>query len=51
MQLLDLESSTHGLKRRRGLSTKIEALLSQEWRSIDVVVAEREDRLAGGEEN
>lgn len=44
IRLLDVERAAHGLKRRHAVHTKIEDLFRQEWRALDVVVAER---LAG----
>jgi DNA sulfur modification protein DndC len=39
--LLDIERSAHGLKRRHAVHTRIEDLFRQEWRDVDVLVAER----------
>lgn len=41
IKLLDVERAAHGLKRRHAVHTKIEDLFRQEWRGLDVVLAER----------
>jgi DNA sulfur modification protein DndC len=41
VKLLDIERAAHGLKRRHAVHSKIEALYRQEWRELDVVLAER----------
>lgn len=45
VQLLDIERSAHGLKRRHAVHTRIEEALAQEWRAIEAVVAERRERM------
>ncbi|MGK7863058.1 DNA phosphorothioation system sulfurtransferase DndC [Falsiroseomonas sp. E2-1-a4] len=44
IKLLDVERAAHGLKRRHAVHTKIEDLFRQEWRGLNMVLAER---LAG----
>jgi len=44
-QLIDVERSVHGFKRRYQVHRRLEAVLSQEWRSEADVVAEREELL------
>jgi DNA sulfur modification protein DndC len=51
VRLLDVERAAHGLKRRHAVHTKIEDLFRQEWRGIDVVVAERRGGPRGQVEN
>jgi DNA sulfur modification protein DndC len=41
VRLIDVERSAHGLKRRHAVHTRIEEVLRQEWRDLDVIVAER----------
>jgi DNA sulfur modification protein DndC len=41
VRLIDVERDAHGLKRRHGVHTRIEELFRQEWRDLDVLVAER----------
>lgn len=42
IRLLDVERAAHGLKRRHAVHTRIEDLFRQEWRDLDVVLAERQ---------
>jgi DNA sulfur modification protein DndC len=44
--LLDIERSSHGLKRRHAVHTRIEELFRQEWRDLDTLVALRRSELA-----
>lgn len=46
VRLLDVERDAHGLKRRHAVHTRIEDLFRREWRSMDLLVAERRSRLA-----
>lgn len=46
VRLLEVERSTHGLKRRRHVHTRIEEVLGREWREVEQVRAER--RIALG---
>lgn len=46
VQLLDVERSAHGLKRRHAVHTRIEELFRQEWRDLDTLIAERRTRRA-----
>ena len=41
IKLLDVERAAHGLKRRHAVHTRIEDLFRQEWRGLDIVLAER----------
>lgn len=41
VQLLDVERSAHGLKRRHAVHTRIEDVFRQEWRDMDTLIAER----------
>ncbi|RJG46196.1 DNA phosphorothioation system sulfurtransferase DndC [Mesorhizobium sp. DCY119] len=41
IKLLDVERAAHGLKRRHAVHTRIEDLFQQEWRGLDIVLAER----------
>lgn len=41
VQLLDIERSSHGLKRRHAVHTRIEDAFRQEWRELDAIIAER----------
>lgn len=45
-QLLEAERSVRGLKRRTLIHRQIAAILEQEWRDEDSVLAERKERLA-----
>jgi DNA sulfur modification protein DndC len=45
MRLLDVERASHGLKRRHAVHTRIEEAFKLEWRDLDVVVAERREKL------
>jgi DNA sulfur modification protein DndC len=45
-RLLDIERSTHGMKRRHAVHSRIEDVLSEDWRSLDEVVAERREILS-----
>lgn len=44
-QLIDVERSVHGFKRRYQVHRRLEAVLGQEWRSEEEVVAERQEVL------
>ncbi|GAA0580561.1 DNA phosphorothioation system sulfurtransferase DndC [Rhizomicrobium electricum] len=46
VQLLDVERSAHGLKRRHAVHTRIEEILRQEWRDLDTLIAERRTQKA-----
>lgn len=46
VRLLDVERSTQGLKRRNAIHTRIEDVMSEDWRSRDEVVADRRAVLA-----
>jgi DNA sulfur modification protein DndC len=41
VKLLDVERAAHGLKRRHAVHTRIEDIFRQEWRGLDIVLAER----------
>lgn len=41
VNLLEIERSAHGLKRRHAVHTRIEELFEQEWRNLDALVAAR----------
>ncbi|RWQ46781.1 DNA phosphorothioation system sulfurtransferase DndC [Mesorhizobium sp.] len=41
VRLLDVERAAHGLKRRHAVHTRIEEVFRQEWRDLDVLLAER----------
>lgn len=41
VNLLEIERSAHGLKRRHAVHTRIEELFEQEWRNLDTLVAAR----------
>jgi DNA sulfur modification protein DndC len=45
MRLLDIERSSHGLKRRHAVHTRIEETFKLEWRDREAVVAERRARM------
>jgi DNA sulfur modification protein DndC len=45
VQLLEVERSAHGLKRRHQVHSRIEEVLNREWRGMDVVRAERREQL------
>lgn len=45
-RLLDIERSTHGMKRRHAVHSRIEDVLSEDWRSREDVIAERREVLA-----
>lgn len=51
VRLLDVERAAHGLKRRHAVHTKIEDIFRQEWRPLDVVLAERLGASAADDEN
>lgn len=44
-RLLDIERSTHGMKRRHAVHSRIEDVLSEDWRSREDVVSERQEML------
>ncbi|MEJ0076826.1 MAG: DNA phosphorothioation system sulfurtransferase DndC [Alphaproteobacteria bacterium] len=44
--LLDIERSSHGLKRRHGVHTRIEDIFRQEWRDLDTLIALRQSDRA-----
>lgn len=46
VRLLDVERSTHGMKRRHAVHTRIEDLLAQDWRTREEIVAERREVMA-----
>jgi DNA sulfur modification protein DndC len=48
MKLLDVERASHGLKRRHAVHTRIEEAFKLDWREIDLVVAERREKLGIG---
>lgn len=48
--LLDIERSSHGLKRRHAVHTRIEDLFRREWRDLDTLVALRRSELASRED-
>ncbi len=41
VRLLDVERSSHGLKRRHAVHTRIEEVFRQEWRDLDTLLAAR----------
>lgn len=45
VRLLEVERSSHGLKRRHQVHTRIEEVLNREWRDVEDVRAERRDRM------
>ena len=47
-KLLDLEVSMDGLAKRRGMTDRVHAILSEEWRPLETVLAEGERILDGG---
>lgn len=47
-ELLNAEREVAGQKRRSSIHRRIEAILSKEWRGLDAVMEEREDRELGG---
>lgn len=49
-RLIDIERAAHGLKRRHAIHTRIEDLLSQEWRDLETIVASRKAGLRDGQE-
>jgi len=51
VRLLDVERAAHGLKRRHSVHTRIEEQFRQEWRDLDVLVAERKSALAVGDDD
>lgn len=46
-RLLDVERASHGLKRRHGVHTGIEAIFKREWRDLDEIIAERRVLIGG----
>jgi DNA sulfur modification protein DndC len=46
--LLDIERSSHGLKRRHAVHTRIEDLFRQEWRDLDTLITARRARRGPG---
>jgi DNA sulfur modification protein DndC len=49
VRLLEVERSTHGLKRRHQVHARIEEVLNREWREVGDVQAERRQKMARGE--
>ncbi len=47
-RLLDLELSMDGLLRRRGITERIDGVLSEDWRPLDAILAEGEQVRDGG---
>lgn len=41
VQLLEVERSAHGMKRRHAIHLRIDDLLRQEWRDLDAILADR----------
>lgn len=48
VKLLDIERASHGLKRRHAVHTRIEDAFREEWRDLDILVAERRLAIAEG---
>ena len=47
-KLLDLEVAMDGLAKRRGMTDRIHAILSEEWQPLETVLAKGERVLDGG---
>lgn len=45
IQLIDVERSTQGLKRRNAIHTRIEDIMARDWRPMDQVIMEQRQKL------
>lgn len=50
VQLLEVERSSHGLKRRHAVHTRIEDLFRQEWRDLETVISDRKVKRGAPED-